>query len=114
MAQRVVVQFVDDLDGMPFDSDGGGTVSFSLDGTSYEIDLSNANATRLRNGLAEFIASARKVGGRQAARRSGSSRASSSSGDAAAIREWARSKGMKVSERGRVSADIVEAYNAAH
>ena len=112
MAQRIVVQLVDDLDGTSLTEGGGSTVSFALDGTSYEIDLSQANAQRLRDALAEFIAAGRKVGGRSAAKRGGSR--SSSSIDAAVVREWARTQGLQVSERGRVSADIIEAYNAKH
>src|SRR5690349_10321514 len=103
MAQRIVVQFVDDLDGTPLSEGAGGTVSFALDGTSYEIDLSHANAERLRDALAEFIRAARKVGGRSGSRRSGATRTSSAV-NAAAVREWARTEGIQVSERGRVSA----------
>jgi hypothetical protein len=113
MAQRIVVQLVDDLDGTSLTDGGGSTVSFALDGTAYEIDLSQANAQRLRDALAEFIAAGRKVGGRSTAKRGGGSR-SSSSIDAAVVREWARTQGLQVSERGRVSADIIEAYNAKH
>jgi hypothetical protein len=113
MAQRIVVQLVDDLDGTSLSDGAGSTVSFGLDGTSYEIDLSQANAQRLRDGLAEYIAAARKVGGRPGARRGGSAR-SSSSVNAAVVREWARTQGLQVSERGRVSSDVIEAYNAKH
>jgi hypothetical protein len=113
MAQRIVVQYVDDLDGTPLSDGAGGTVSFGLDGTSYEVDLSNANAERLRSALAEFVAVSRKVGGRTGSRRSSTAR-SSSSVNAAAVREWARAQGIQVSERGRVSADVIESYNARH
>ena len=113
MAQRIVVQYVDDLDGTPLSDGAGGTVSFGLDGTSYEVDLSNANAERLRSALAEFVAVSRKVGGRTGSRRSSGAR-SSSSVNAAAVREWARAQGIQVSERGRVSADVIESYNARH
>jgi hypothetical protein len=116
MAQRIVVQFVDDLDGTPLSEGAGGTVSFALDGTNYEIDLSNENADRLRDGLAEFVRAARKVGGRAGSRRSAAARSSSSSSavNAAAVREWARTEGIQVSERGRVSSEIIDAYNAKH
>lgn len=113
MAQRIVVQFVDDLDGTQLSDGAGGTVTFGLDGTNYEVDLSNANAERLRSALAEFIAAGRKVGGRAGSRRSSSAR-SSSSVNAALVREWARTQGIQVSERGRVSAEVIEAYNARH
>lgn len=112
MAQKIVVQFVDDLDGTQLADGAGGTVSFALDGTSYEIDLSNDNADKLRAALAPYLSAGRKVGGRAPARRGGGSRGSSI--DAAVVREWARTQGLKVSERGRVSSDIIEAYQARH
>ena len=113
MAQRIVVQYVDDLDGTPLSDGAGGTVSFGLDGTTYEVDLSHSNAERLRSALAEFVAVSRQVGGRAGSRRSSASR-SSSGVNAAAVREWARAQGIQVSERGRVSAEVIEAYNAKH
>ena len=111
MAQRIVVQFVDDLDGTPLADGAGGTVSFGLDGTSYEVDLSRANADKLRAALAEYVAVARKVGSGRGGAKRGTAR--SSNVDTAAIREWARSQGLQVSERGRVAATIVEAYNTS-
>ncbi len=114
MAQRIVVQFVDDLDGTPLADGAGSTVSFGLDGTSYEVDLSHANAERLRAALAEYVGVARKVGGRGGTRRASGARSSSSSVNAALVREWARTQGIQVSERGRVSAEVIEAYNAKH
>ena len=115
MAQRVNVELIDDLDESP----AAETVSFALDGVSYEIDLSEANAARLRDALAPFLGHARRVGGRRSA---GSSRTSSAaassagkgSGNAADIRAWARENGFEVSERGRVSAEVRAAYAAAH
>lgn len=115
MAQQVQVVLVDDLDG----GEAEETVSFALDGVSYEIDLNAENAARLRDELAPWVGHARRVGGRSGGgRRSGSrgrSSSSSSSGvDTAAVRDWARKKGYKVSERGRISAEVMEAYQAAH
>lgn len=109
MAQKVQILLVDDIEGGEADE----TVKFGLDGVDYEIDLSAGNAEELRNALASYVGSARRVGGR---RRSGrrSSAPSSSGGSAAAIREWARANGYEVSDRGRVSAEIREAYAAAH
>jgi len=103
MARKVTVQLVDDLDGGPADT----TVAFGLDGGSYEIDLSARNAAALRDALAQYVGAARKVG------RGGRGRPGSA-GDTAKIREWAKSQGMAVSERGRVAADIREAYEKAH
>ncbi|MFP5335177.1 MAG: histone-like nucleoid-structuring protein Lsr2 [Actinomycetes bacterium] len=113
MAQKVQVVLVDDLDGGEADE----TVSFALDGVSYEIDLTSANAARLRDELAPWVGHARRVGGRSSGgRRSARKQAASSSGgaDTAKVREWARENGYKVSERGRISADVMEAYAKAH
>lgn len=114
MAQKVVVQFVDDLDGTELADGAGGTVSFALDGTSYEIDLSTANAAKLRGALASYIAAGRKVSGRASTRGGSRPSGSRSAIDAAVVREWARTQGLQVSERGRVSGDIIEAYQARH
>lgn len=112
MAQKVNIILVDDLD----DSEATETVSFGLDGTSYEIDLNDEHAAELREALAGYIGHARKVpssSGRRSSRKS--SAASSSSGASAAdVRVWARENGHEVPERGRIPADIREAYDAAH
>jgi len=111
MAQKVQVVLIDDLDG----GDATETVSFGLDGATYEIDLSEQNARQLRDAFAPWVGNARRVsggrGGRPAARRGGSS---SGSSDTTAIRSWAKDNGYKVSERGRISAEVQEAYAAAH
>jgi hypothetical protein len=109
VAQKVEVRLVDDLDGSAADE----TVSFSLDGVSYEIDLSSGNAAKLRDAVAEYVGSARRAGGRRrAATTRRASRAASS--ETAEIRAWARETGHAVSERGRIPRHIVEAYEAAH
>lgn len=113
MAQRVNVVLVDDLDG----SDATETVSFGLDGAQYEIDLSAANADKLREALALYIGHGRRAGGRKrtGAKPAAGGRAASSGGPSAAeIRAWARENGHDVPERGRVSAEVREAYAAAH
>ena len=110
MAQKVTVLLVDDLDGGPADE----TVPFALDGVSYEIDLSAANAATFRDSLAQYVASARRVGGRAAGRGAGRRRAGGGDSRTAQIREWARANGHKVSERGRIPATIIEAYDKAH
>lgn len=104
VAQKVQVVLVDDLDG----GEASETVTFGLEGISYEIDLSESNAAALRADIAPWIAAGRRVSGRKS-----SSRARSSS-DAAKVREWARANGYDVPNRGRVSASIREAYVAAH
>ena len=110
MAQKVNIVLVDDLDG----TEATETVSFGLDGTTYEIDLNDANAASLREALSGYVGHARKVagGGRRARRSSGGS--SSSSSNTKDVREWAKAQGMEVSERGRISADVQQAYDAAH
>lgn len=112
MAQRVNVVLVDDIDG----SDASETVSFGLDGAQYEIDLSVANADRLREALAPYIGHGRRAGGRKKAASAARATApSTASGPSAAdIRAWARENGYDVPERGRVSAEVREAYAAAH
>ena len=112
MAQRVNVVLVDDIDG----SDASETVSFALDGAQYEIDLSSANADKLREALAPYVGHARRSGGRKKAAPAGRSTGSSSTGDPspADIRAWARENGWDVPERGRVSSEVREAYAAAH
>ena len=108
MAQKVHIVLVDDLDG----SEATESVSFGLDGTSYEIDLNDKNAAKLRDTLAGYIGHARKVG---AASRRGRKTAASSSGPSAReIRDWARSNGFDVPDRGRVSAEVRQAFDAAH
>jgi hypothetical protein len=118
MAQQVNVKFVDDLDG----SVATGTVSFALDGRAYEIDLSEDNAARLRESLASFVAAARKTGGSVAVGRRAPKMTTSSGRrpqpldreQTAAIRAWARQNGHQVSERGRISKTVVDAFQAAH
>jgi Lsr2 len=117
MAQKVQVLLVDDLDG----GEASETVSFGLDGTSYEIDLSEKNAEQMRDAFAKFVGSARKAGrasgGGSAARSSSTGRGRSGGGtsmdreQAAAIRSWAKKQGLKVSDRGRIPATIIEQYN---
>lgn len=102
MAQRVSITLVDDLDGSPADE----TVNFGLDGTAYEIDLSEQNAKELRSRLDDFLSVARKVTGK--AKKKGKA------GDTRAVREWARGQGYEVSNRGVVPREIQQAYDAAH
>jgi hypothetical protein len=113
MAQKVNIVLVDDLDGSEADE----TVTFGLDGTTYEIDLTEANARALREALSGYVGHARKVtgGARRGRKSSGSSGAGSTSGsNTRDVREWAKGQGMDVSERGRISADVQQAYDAAH
>lgn len=105
MAKKVQYLLVDDLDG----GEAEETVSFALDGVAYEIDLSSKNAQALRDSLATYVGSARRTGGRRGGRGRGRGRSGS---ETAAIREWARAQGMKISDRGRIPADIIEKYES--
>ena len=115
MAQQTTVRFVDDLDG----SEASGTFDFSLEGRSYQIDLSDENAAKLRDALAPYVDAARKAGGRSRGRASRQTTvaekpARSSREETAAIRQWARDNGHQVSERGRIPKSVIEAYQAAN
>ena len=126
MAQRTIVQLLDDLD----QSEANETVEFGLDGVTYEIDLSEEHAAALRQALGEYIEHARRTGGRRRASPAGSSGGRSATrrdgGNGAgrrapvdreqnqAIREWARKQGMTVSERGRIPREVTTAYHRAH
>ena len=113
MAQRVNVVLVDDIDG----SEAAETVTFGLDGVQYEIDLSTDNADKFRDVLAPYVGHARRSGGRRRSSGSGgraNGSASRSGASAADIRAWARDNGWDVPDRGRVSAEVREAYDAAH
>lgn len=108
MAQKVQVVLVDDLDGGPGDQ----TVTFSYQGVGYEIDLSDANAAKFADTLALYIGNGRKVGGSRRAGRRGAARAGGPS--PSDVREWARGRGIEVNERGRISSEVLEKYEAAH
>jgi Lsr2 len=112
VVQKVTVQLVDDLDG----SVAQETVEFGLDGVSYQIDLSAVNAEKIRGMLSDFVANARRSGLRKRAAAiapKGRSAAVDREQNQA-IREWARKRGLKVSERGRISAEVLEAYHQAN
>jgi len=110
MAQRVQVLLVDDID----NTDADETVTFALDGVSYEIDLNTANAAKLRDALAPWVGHARRSGGRKATGRSSSGGGGARRKDVSAVREWARKNGHDVSERGRIPASVQEAYDKAN
>lgn len=113
MAIVTTVSKVDDIDG----STGAETVAFGLDGVSYEIDLGNKNAQKLRDALATYVAHGRKVSGRRVRTpRTGRGRSTTSPDrdQTTVIRAWARSNGYEVSDRGRLPATVVAAFEAAH
>ena len=119
MAQKTTVRFIDDLDG----SEAVGTVTFSLNTLSFEIDLSDENTDKLHEALAPFIEHGRQVGGRGGGR--GRRRAQNQPAtekksarsireETHAIREWARQHGHQVSDRGRIPKSVIEAYHGAN
>jgi hypothetical protein len=114
MAKKVTVTLVDDFDG---EGTADETVEFGLDGVSYEIDLSSKNAAKLRHDLKQWVDAGRRVGGRRRGRSAGASggrgRAAIDREQSAAIREWARRNGHNVSSRGRIPADVIDAFHAA-
>lgn len=119
MAQRVQVLLVCDMH--VDEVEGVETITFGLDGTNYEIDTCAEHANELRDAFAPFVGAARRAGRTPVAARrpgrSGSSRPAAAGSDrerVQAIREWARSHGHQVSERGRLSAEVTNAYEAAH
>lgn len=118
MARRIVHQLVDDIDGTVLEVGEGETVTFSLDGVAYEIDVSDDNAAALRAALAPFVAAGRRVSAVRATTAprasAGAKRRRSGQQDYAPVREWAKANGYTVSERGRVPASVLEAYEAAH
>jgi hypothetical protein len=114
MAQKIQVLLVDDLDG----GTATETVSFALDGSSYEIDLSEHNAAKLREALAVYIGHARRAGRTPRAVNANAHKPARPAPHAdreqtQAIREWARLNGQDVSQRGRIPGHIVAAYNNA-
>ncbi|ANY09627.1 histone-like nucleoid-structuring protein Lsr2 [Pseudonocardia sp. HH130630-07] len=113
MAQQTTITLIDDLDG----SEAEEQVEFGVDGRTYAIDLSSANAERLRDFLAPFVAAARRANtGRRSGTGSGAPTGSSAAERAAnrAVREWAIAQGMQISERGRIPSSVVSAYRNAH
>ncbi|OZF42007.1 Lsr2 family protein [Rhodococcus sp. 14-2470-1a] len=128
MAKKTTVQLVDDIDETIIDDGTGESIEFSVSGVDYVIDLRNKNATEFHRKLDYYIEHATRVGGRR--RRpspAGAVTPSAESGSAAtnskpkrdpeqtrAIRQWAVDQGYDISERGRIPADIEEAYNTSH
>jgi Lsr2 len=107
MAKSVSVVTTDDLDG----SENAETVTFSLNGVTYEIDLSEQNRARLVEALVPYIEHGRRAAQR---RRRVPGAPAGARVDRAAVRAWAKERGLKVSERGRISSDVMEQYEAAH
>lgn len=118
MAQRVQVQLIDDIDGGTAEE----TVAFALDGTGYEIDLSSSNADALRDAMQVWVSGARRVAGAKGRRQNHGDQAAARPGRVltgaaeqnAAVRAWARARGMPVRARGRIPASVTDAYHQAN
>jgi uncharacterized protein (DUF4415 family) len=108
MATKTQVLLVDDITEEPADT----TVSFGLDGTAYEIDLTDKNAAELRDAFAKYVSAARKMG-KPGRGRAAASPPAKTEVDPAAVRAWAASQGIAVNARGRLSKDVVEKFRAA-
>lgn len=112
MAQKFQVRYIDDIDGTDL-GDKANSISFAFEGREYSIDLSDENAQELRAAMAPYIEAGHRVtGGRTKSARKAT--AKTPGGGTKAIREWARVNGYDVSDRGRIPADVMEAYAAVN
>jgi hypothetical protein len=113
MAQRTIVQLTDDLDSKPIPEGKGETIRFSLDRQDYEIDLAEKNAKALRDTVSKYVPAARRTGSGRG--RHGQSRSATARDyDPKAVRAWAESQGIEVSQRGRVPADLIAKFQEAN
>lgn len=110
MAQHVNVVLVDDVDGTSAEE----TVTFGVDGVTYEIDLSVDNAGRLRDELAEWVQHGRRVSGSRRGGNRTTTKRSTVGASNGTVREWARANGYEVSDRGRIKAEVMDAFTAAN
>jgi hypothetical protein len=111
VAQKIQTLFIDDLDG----SEAEGTVRFGLDGAEYEIDLNAKHSEALKKVLAQYVAAGRRVSGpaRRPVKGGGGRRAGASGLDSTQVRDWAKSQGIEVKDRGRIPAELIVKFKAA-
>ena len=110
MARKTQVILIDDIDGTEIAEGGGETISFAYRGVQYQIDLNAKNAAKMDKALEAYISNAERVGGRRQSTGTSPGRSS----ELAKVRAWANEQGLKVSARGRIAQDVMDAYNAAH
>lgn len=115
MAQKVITEFIDDIDGSPAER----TFTFAVDGTNYEIDLSTENIAEFKSAIGGFIESARKVKGSRSSNGRRTQNAGANGGrqsreQTQAVRDWARQQGHNISNRGRIPSSIQQAFDEAH
>lgn len=112
MAKKTIIQLVDDIDGTVLDDGAGETIEFGLDRKTYSIDLSKDNADSLRLALKPYLDHATPNGKTRRSARTGRPGGSGrSSAELKNIREWARNQGYIVAPRGRISVDILRAWD---
>lgn len=109
MAQKITVLLTDDIDG----GEASQTVRFGLDGASYELDLSDANAASLRDALAPYVTAGRRTGSQARRQARPQGRVTSTDYDPKAVRAWAASHKVEVPVRGRIPSAVIEQYRAA-
>ena len=116
MAVSYEVIYIDDLDGTRLEEGAAETIKFAVDGKDYEIDLSEQNAAAFREALAPYLNAARRdvKGRKKTVRNTRGQKSAAPRGDTLKIRAWARDNGYTISDRGRIPADILEAYNASN
>ena len=110
MAQKVVVELLDDIDGTLIPDGKGETIEFAVDGVGYSIDLGPKNAKAFRRSLDQYVSHATRTGGRRRSHASASATTKRDPERTRAIREWAQTNGYEVSARGRIPAEIEQAY----
>lgn len=115
MAQKYIIQLIDDLTNEPIEDGTGETVNFSLDGVHYAIDLSSRHADEFRSALGTYVSAARKADSASGVKtRPGSRSSAGSKTDLKEVRDWAGRNGYEVSNRGRIPGHVQKAYAAAH
>lgn len=112
MAKKHITQLIDDLDGSVLES--GSTITFSLEGRAYEIDLSEKNVKKLRDAFEPFTTAARSIGPSNLSGNRSPRGRGTSSRDLADVRAWAEKNGHSINARGRISSAVLSAYDAAH
>ncbi len=113
MARRAVVHLVDDLDDTIIENDDGQIVSFGINGTAYEIDLTNEHADEMREALSRYVEAARKTGSDRPARARSKATQGKTQASPQAVREWAKANKIEISARGRIPKSVVEQFHAA-
>lgn len=108
MAKKTLVQLVDDFSGEAIDDGAGRTIRYAFEGAEYEIDLDNAHIEEFANALEPYVRASRRVAGRR--KTTGGAPRRGARSETADIRDWAKSEGLQIAERGRIPAEIVERY----